>query len=92
MLAESPPGSRNSWGWVIPILQLGKQQQRSPRTSPGCIFRCCWIKGHQGLAGDSGQCQASSDPAHVGEGQEPQLPPHLVADYFTDIWVKLLRV
>lgn len=36
---------------------------------PGCIFRCCWIKGCQGLAGDGGQCQAGGDPMHMGAGR-----------------------
>lgn len=37
-LAESPPGSRISRGRVTPILQLGKQQRRSPRVFPWLYF------------------------------------------------------
>lgn len=63
VLAQSPPGSRNSRAWVMLSLQLGKQLWRSPHMFPSCIFSCCWVRGCQRCAGDSGQRQAVT--AHV---------------------------
>lgn len=55
-------GSRQSCSWE-------NNSGGAPVCFPGCIFRCCWIKGCQGLAGDGGQCQAGGDPVHMGAGR-----------------------